>query len=313
MRRFTLCLFIWSLAACSGGSHKIPISRSLKPAGNKGSSSQLVDKMITPGKTKDGVAIPGCLNMPNVLSAITAATETYSIYTSDMDLGDLVLGTGADAQCPQFVSAKDSLSSAAVFLQKSAETKPAFVAQNPSSILQSSEVGPLLNFSSQDACNTATFATAVHPQAAPEYKIVCKSARAITLQAVGPQKSYVSYAVTNSALTITYFLPVTVPSNCPGVDASQKIAKVTRVVSLTEPRDKVRLQATFAELLNKWVLSSPPELKNTIGPRDPSGGKGNSKALLADSVEISALSYQNVTLQFASGQTQLMCTDTKAP
>ena len=243
-----------SLAACSNGrSSHLGLTR-FPPGGDpqlRSPKSRALNKAMIGHK---------CLPVDAIAREIGKDNTPFTIVTTNIDVGQIQTGTGADG-CVQFQPIANPTARALVAL-KSTHLHARLESLAGNTIQSSEAVGDALSVSTQDACTSATLVKGDYQSS---LAVVCKSGRQLTLKGTtAAGQILISYNLQPNALIVEKYVPIELEANCTSAVFRGQVARVTTRITWDADVKQVAINRDLATLFSKYLTPKNEELEQAL-------------------------------------------------
>lgn len=258
MRFMIMPLMLLGLVACAGtANHKEGITH--LPASAR-SSPTAIKKM---GHFGHGGAGHGqCLNVATLAHELSSDATTYSVYTSDLALGQLQIAPGGKS-CAEFKPNGDTAANAFLFFKGGPNFRPKNESLIGPELGASEQVGTALSAGAQEGCANVTLAKGGFNG---PLDVLCQKGD-LRLDVQGTTSAgpvVISYQISDDNLTIVEYTPLNAPASCPMKSFAGQVVRRTSVISWSTLNTKMRISKSLAQMLTKFIPVRPSELDQAL-------------------------------------------------
>jgi hypothetical protein len=294
MRRVWVCSLIvilgTGLGACTGKGPS-PITRSLNL--NDGGSNPEGEKLA-----KASGEGSQCLDIDAVTRELAQYGDLVTVYTNDIDLGQITSGQDDGESCMRFEGVADAdLDRAAVALTKDNQ-KPILETWPAKDLMKLSSMGALIATSTPAEDEKCKYVTINGGAGVPadKYQVICHQPNAITIRASQVNGNFmISYFLKKDSLVVISYQSATV--TCP--QSASNSYTIKRSYTITWGNlPSLSLRRRFASLIQKYLANPSGELNAAVTVSN-APDKSGKRPVVGDDVKLSPLAVNYIFDQVA--------------
>jgi hypothetical protein len=188
-----LALAFVTVVSCGKSAHKAPFNRASGTASSETTARGGLSKIA------DSARGTHCLDLVKALTELRKSQSLLSVYTQDMDMGQLAAAGSKAPSCPVFNAQADGATVGSYFFAGKPDLYEPHV-MGPD-LVNVPGLSSLVSVVAQDKCATVRFSTGT-------YNAVCSSPNSIALQNSDGSNEIRVYDMSGTGLTITVYSQV---------------------------------------------------------------------------------------------------------